>query len=119
MFFTVSLGSLRQMQQNKIDLQAVEEETNAKISAVNKQKLAIVEEYLSHMKVRLSVHSLAVSAWTKENDFILRCFVSHCCLCLCAGKGKAEYGEGVFGPSERRSRCRKNQAGDRLQRKFG
>lgn len=52
--------SLRQMQQNKIDLEAVEEETNAKISAVNKHKLAIVEEYLSHMKekARLSMEKV-------------------------------------------------------------
>lgn len=44
--------SLRQMEQNKIDLQAVEEETNAKISAVNNEKLVIMAEYLSHMKTK-------------------------------------------------------------------
>ncbi|XP_057176786.1 structural maintenance of chromosomes protein 5 isoform X3 [Triplophysa rosa] len=44
--------SLRQMEQNKINLQAVEEETNAKISAVNDEKLVIMAEYLSHMKTK-------------------------------------------------------------------
>ncbi|XP_051540631.1 structural maintenance of chromosomes protein 5 isoform X1 [Myxocyprinus asiaticus] len=44
--------SLRQMQQNEINLQAVEEETNAKTSAVNNKKVAIMEEYLTYMKLK-------------------------------------------------------------------
>ncbi|KAA0703712.1 Structural maintenance of chromosomes protein 5 [Triplophysa tibetana] len=44
--------SLRQMEQNKINLQEVEEETNAKISAVNNEKLVIMAEFLSHMKTK-------------------------------------------------------------------
>uniref|UniRef100_A0A672S6Y5 Structural maintenance of chromosomes protein 5 n=1 Tax=Sinocyclocheilus grahami TaxID=75366 RepID=A0A672S6Y5_SINGR len=42
--------SLRQMEQNEINLQAIEEETNTKIAAVNNKKVAIMEEYLSHMQ---------------------------------------------------------------------
>uniref|UniRef100_A0A672LKA1 Structural maintenance of chromosomes protein 5 n=1 Tax=Sinocyclocheilus grahami TaxID=75366 RepID=A0A672LKA1_SINGR len=45
--------SLRQMEQNEINLQAIEEETNAKIAAVNNKKVAIMEEYLGHMQVCL------------------------------------------------------------------
>ncbi|KAK2871454.1 hypothetical protein QQF64_002642 [Cirrhinus molitorella] len=44
--------SLRQMERNEINLGAIEEETNAKIAAVNKKKVAIMEEYLSHMQVK-------------------------------------------------------------------
>ncbi|XP_051971973.1 structural maintenance of chromosomes protein 5 [Xyrauchen texanus] len=47
--------SLRQMQQNEINLQAVEEETNAKISAVNNKKVAIMQEYLTCMKLKASL----------------------------------------------------------------
>ncbi|XP_016084945.1 structural maintenance of chromosomes protein 5-like isoform X2 [Sinocyclocheilus grahami] len=63
--------SLRQMEQNEINLQAIEEETNTKIAAVNNKKVAIMEEYLSHMqmkarmsmeKVYLALQSAGVSA---------------------------------------------------------
>ncbi|XP_016084943.1 structural maintenance of chromosomes protein 5-like isoform X1 [Sinocyclocheilus grahami] len=66
-----SLCSLRQMEQNEINLQAIEEETNTKIAAVNNKKVAIMEEYLSHMqmkarmsmeKVYLALQSAGVSA---------------------------------------------------------
>lgn len=53
-----SLCSLRQMEQNEINLQAVEEETNAKIAAVNNKKVAIMEEYLGHMQVCLCAPKL-------------------------------------------------------------
>uniref|UniRef100_A0A4W5NZ89 Structural maintenance of chromosomes protein 5 n=1 Tax=Hucho hucho TaxID=62062 RepID=A0A4W5NZ89_9TELE len=43
--------SLRQMEQGDIDLQKAEEETKAQISAVNSQKVAIVAEFMAHMKV--------------------------------------------------------------------
>uniref|UniRef100_A0A672S7I0 Structural maintenance of chromosomes protein 5 n=1 Tax=Sinocyclocheilus grahami TaxID=75366 RepID=A0A672S7I0_SINGR len=58
--------SLRQMEQNEINLQAIEEETNTKIAAVNNKKVAIMEEYLSHImsmeKVYLALQSAGVSA---------------------------------------------------------
>ncbi|KAF4082740.1 hypothetical protein AMELA_G00155010 [Ameiurus melas] len=44
--------SLRQMQQVGIDLQRAEDEANARISRVNEQKVAIVEEFLHSMKHR-------------------------------------------------------------------
>ncbi|XP_060765097.1 structural maintenance of chromosomes protein 5 isoform X2 [Neoarius graeffei] len=44
--------SLRQMQQGEIDLQKAEDEANARISHVNEQKVAIVEEFLHFMKHR-------------------------------------------------------------------
>ncbi|XP_053097068.1 structural maintenance of chromosomes protein 5 [Pangasianodon hypophthalmus] len=44
--------SLRQMQQVGIDLQKAEDEANARISHVNEQKVAIVEEFLHSMKHR-------------------------------------------------------------------
>uniref|UniRef100_A0A8C8D022 Structural maintenance of chromosomes protein 5 n=1 Tax=Oncorhynchus tshawytscha TaxID=74940 RepID=A0A8C8D022_ONCTS len=44
--------SLRQMEQGGIDLQKAEEETKAQISAVNSQKVAIVAEFMAHMKLR-------------------------------------------------------------------
>ncbi|RXN35787.1 structural maintenance of chromosomes 5 [Labeo rohita] len=40
------------MEQNEINLEAIEEETNAKIAAVNNKKVAIMGEYLSHMQVK-------------------------------------------------------------------
>uniref|UniRef100_A0A673GJM7 Structural maintenance of chromosomes protein 5 n=1 Tax=Sinocyclocheilus rhinocerous TaxID=307959 RepID=A0A673GJM7_9TELE len=57
--------SLRQMEQNEINLQAIEEETNTKIAAVNNKKVAIMEEYLSRMQV----------CWcSPEVDFYLQLF---------------------------------------------
>uniref|UniRef100_W5LNS0 Structural maintenance of chromosomes protein 5 n=1 Tax=Astyanax mexicanus TaxID=7994 RepID=W5LNS0_ASTMX len=44
--------SLRQMEQSGINLQEAEEEAKAKISDVNDQKVAIVEEILNFMKLR-------------------------------------------------------------------
>uniref|UniRef100_A0A668A8L2 Structural maintenance of chromosomes protein 5 n=1 Tax=Myripristis murdjan TaxID=586833 RepID=A0A668A8L2_9TELE len=44
--------SLRQMEQGGVDLQKIREETNQKISAVNSQKVAIVSEFKSQMKLR-------------------------------------------------------------------
>ncbi|XP_010876179.2 structural maintenance of chromosomes protein 5 [Esox lucius] len=44
--------SLRQMEQGGIDLQKAEEETKTQISAVNSQKVAIVAEFMTHMKLR-------------------------------------------------------------------
>lgn len=43
--------SLRQMEQNVIDLQKIEEETKEKIAAVNSQKVSIVTAFLAQMKV--------------------------------------------------------------------
>uniref|UniRef100_A0A4W5R7P4 Structural maintenance of chromosomes protein 5 n=1 Tax=Hucho hucho TaxID=62062 RepID=A0A4W5R7P4_9TELE len=45
--------SLRQMEQGGIDLQKAEEETKAQISAVNSQKVAIVAEFMAHMKLSM------------------------------------------------------------------
>ena len=50
-FPLVCVCSLRQMEQGGIDLQKAEEETKAQISAVNSQKVAIVAEFMAHMKV--------------------------------------------------------------------
>ncbi|KAK7126137.1 hypothetical protein R3I93_021499 [Phoxinus phoxinus] len=52
--------SLRQMEQSEINLQTIEQETNAKIAAVNNKKVAIMEEYLRHMqmKARLSMEKV-------------------------------------------------------------
>ncbi|KAI5099428.1 structural maintenance of chromosomes protein 5 [Silurus meridionalis] len=44
--------SLRQMQQGVIDLQKEEDEANTRISHINQQKVAIVEEFLGFMKHR-------------------------------------------------------------------
>lgn len=49
--------SLRQMEQGGIDLQKAEEETKAQISAVNSQKVAIVAEFMAHMKVLSRVNT--------------------------------------------------------------
>ena len=43
--------SLKQMGRNSIDLKKFEEETKAKISAVNAQKVPIVGELMSQIKV--------------------------------------------------------------------
>lgn len=43
--------SLRQMEQNVIDLQKIEEETKVKIAAVNSQKVALVAAFITQMKV--------------------------------------------------------------------
>uniref|UniRef100_A0A673L876 Structural maintenance of chromosomes protein 5 n=1 Tax=Sinocyclocheilus rhinocerous TaxID=307959 RepID=A0A673L876_9TELE len=70
--------SLRQMEQNEINLQAIEEETNAKIAAVNNKKVAIMEEYLGHMQVCLCSPKL---------DFYpqLFCiFLKNTCVCVFA-----------------------------------
>ncbi|KAM3872303.1 structural maintenance of chromosomes protein 5-like [Diretmus argenteus] len=44
--------SQRQMEQSGIDLERIEEETKNKISAVNSQKVLIVTEFMSKMKLR-------------------------------------------------------------------
>ncbi|CAJ1085313.1 structural maintenance of chromosomes protein 5 [Xyrichtys novacula] len=44
--------SLRQMENNVIDLQKIEEETKDKIEAVNLQKVDIVKVFVAHMKLR-------------------------------------------------------------------
>ncbi len=98
------------MEQNKINLQAIEEETNAKIAAVNNKKVAIMGEYLGHMQVCLCAPKL---------DFYPQLF---CILWLThmvfVDEGQTEYGQGVLGSSERRSLCWENQTGDRLQGQF-
>lgn len=43
--------SLKQMEQNVIDMNKVEEETKEKIAAVNDQKVAIVTAFMAQMKV--------------------------------------------------------------------
>ena len=43
--------SLRQMEQNVIDLRKIEEETKEKIAAVNSQKVSIVSAFMAQMKV--------------------------------------------------------------------
>uniref|UniRef100_A0A671YK56 Structural maintenance of chromosomes protein 5 n=1 Tax=Sparus aurata TaxID=8175 RepID=A0A671YK56_SPAAU len=44
--------SLRQMEQNAIDLQKIEEDTKMKITAVNSQKVTIVAAFMAQMKLR-------------------------------------------------------------------
>ncbi|XP_071374248.1 structural maintenance of chromosomes protein 5 [Centroberyx affinis] len=44
--------SLRQMEQGGVDLKKIEEETKEKISAIYSQKVAIVTEFMSQMKLR-------------------------------------------------------------------
>ncbi|KAI1904927.1 hypothetical protein AGOR_G00010720 [Albula goreensis] len=44
--------SLRQMEESGIDLQKEEQETKAKIRAVNSQKVSIIAEFTHHMKLR-------------------------------------------------------------------
>lgn len=43
--------SLRQMEQSRIDLKKIEEETKEKIKAVNSDKVSIVAVFMSQMKV--------------------------------------------------------------------
>uniref|UniRef100_A0A668A8I4 Structural maintenance of chromosomes protein 5 n=1 Tax=Myripristis murdjan TaxID=586833 RepID=A0A668A8I4_9TELE len=52
--------SLRQMEQGGVDLQKIREETNQKISAVNSQKVAIVSEFKSQMKLSIEKVYLAL-----------------------------------------------------------
>ncbi|KAJ3586807.1 hypothetical protein NHX12_013199 [Muraenolepis orangiensis] len=47
--------SLRHIERNSVDLKKYEEETKAKISAVNSQKVAIVGEVVSQLKLRASL----------------------------------------------------------------
>ncbi|KAK2851334.1 hypothetical protein Q5P01_007610 [Channa striata] len=44
--------SLRQMEQNPIDLKAIEEDTKQKIAAVNHQKVSVVTAFMTQMKLR-------------------------------------------------------------------
>uniref|UniRef100_A0A6Q2WT45 Structural maintenance of chromosomes protein 5 n=1 Tax=Esox lucius TaxID=8010 RepID=A0A6Q2WT45_ESOLU len=61
--------SLRQMEQGGIDLQKAEEETKTQISAVNSQKVAIVAEFMTHMKVHCTKTMGLTAEKTKlEND---------------------------------------------------
>lgn len=46
--------SLRQMENNAIDLKKVEAETAEKIAAVNLQKVAVVAAFIAQMKVRVA-----------------------------------------------------------------
>lgn len=43
--------SLKQMEQNIIDLTKIEEETKEKIAAVNSEKVTIVTAFMAQMKV--------------------------------------------------------------------
>lgn len=43
--------SLKQMEQNIIDLTKIEEETKKKIAAVNAEKVTIVTAFMAQMKV--------------------------------------------------------------------
>lgn len=66
--------SLRQMEQNRIDLKKIEEETKGKVAAVNSQKVTIVKDIVASTKVsrrcyflqftlqQLQVHTLWDSA---------------------------------------------------------
>ncbi|XP_067114243.1 structural maintenance of chromosomes protein 5 [Osmerus mordax] len=45
--------SLRQMEQGGVDLQKIEQETQDMVSVVNKKKVAIVTEFMTHMKARV------------------------------------------------------------------
>ncbi|XP_041860564.1 structural maintenance of chromosomes protein 5 [Melanotaenia boesemani] len=47
--------SLRQMEQNVIDLKKVEEETKEKVAAVNSQKVTIVAAFMAQMKLRATL----------------------------------------------------------------
>lgn len=49
----VCVFSLRQMEQNVIDLTAIEAETKEKIAAANRQKVSIAEGFMTQMKVRI------------------------------------------------------------------
>lgn len=51
-FFFSSCVSVRQMEQNVIDLAKIEEETREKIANVNSQKVSVVAEFMAQMKVR-------------------------------------------------------------------
>lgn len=44
--------SLKQMEQNIIDLTKIEEETKKKIAAVNAEKVTVVTAFMTQMKVR-------------------------------------------------------------------
>ena len=48
------------MEQGGVDLQKIEQETQDMISAVNKQKVAIVTEFMTHMKVGLALLLLSL-----------------------------------------------------------
>lgn len=50
----IHVFSLRQMEQNAIDLQKIEEDTKVKITAVNSQKVTIVAAFMAQMKVRIN-----------------------------------------------------------------
>uniref|UniRef100_A0A671YR27 Structural maintenance of chromosomes protein 5 n=1 Tax=Sparus aurata TaxID=8175 RepID=A0A671YR27_SPAAU len=52
--------SLRQMEQNAIDLQKIEEDTKMKITAVNSQKVTIVAAFMAQMKLTMEKVYLAL-----------------------------------------------------------
>lgn len=55
---SVSVFSLKQMEQNIIDLTKIEEETKEKIAAVNAEKVTIVTAFMAQMKVWTWLHCL-------------------------------------------------------------
>uniref|UniRef100_A0A3P8UR75 Structural maintenance of chromosomes protein 5 n=1 Tax=Cynoglossus semilaevis TaxID=244447 RepID=A0A3P8UR75_CYNSE len=73
---SIKQDSVRQMEQNVIDLAKIEEETREKIANVNSQKVSVVAEFMAQMKVRmekvyLTLDTVGQTAEKRklENDF--------------------------------------------------
>lgn len=107
--------SLRQMQNNAIDLEKVKAETTEKIAAVNSQKVTIVASFIGQMKVRVATfeateldvfHSSPFS--TATTDVILLVSPS------LAAEGQAHHGEGAPEPGDGGADGREEPAGARL-----
>lgn len=136
---SVSVFSLKQMEQNIIDLTKIEEETKEKIAAVNAEKVTIVTAFMAQMKVWIrepdciacvSCGRMALSPslfldhlysryyWKhlRFNNFTIAFFSIHLSAWPSA-ESQADDGEGASGVGDGGADGREEQAGEWLQRR--
>lgn len=136
---SVSVFSLKQMEQNIIDLTKIEEETKEKIAAVNAEKVTIVTAFMAQMKVWIrepdciacvSCGRMALSPslflyhlysryyWKhlRFNNFTIAFFSIHLSAWPSA-ESQADDGEGASGVGDGGADGREEQTGEWLQRR--
>lgn len=100
------------MEQNRIDLKKIEEETKGKVAAVNSQKVTIVKDIVASTKVSRRFCffscSLPCSGFRLTPNPYL-------CTLLSAAESQADHGEGVPGSGHGGPVGREDQAGEGLQ----
>lgn len=85
--------SLRQMENNGIDLKKVEAETAKKIAAVNSQKVTIVASFIAQMKVRVATFDAKdLDVFRTSSSSTATMNVTHLVSPSLAAEGQAHHG---------------------------